>query len=425
MPECGWWETSPCGWRGSVDLQIWDFAVVTLPPPAPSLFLLHQEAVSQPGSARFHPLSHMNLWAPAHPVDLDGPCWCLEHHIHPQTPHEHPVVRLLSLALEPRGLDAAVWQSRSQKLLKWPWYHPLSPCVLVIGLLWAGRLPWLAGEPRGHCWEETCTTALKMQDGSPSICSFQGQGWGQGNAWTSRDRRHSRPLVQKTKTALEFKIHSNWILETQSLKQLCPTKGLYSYPQKSFWRGRKKGSSNFKLGPQNLLVCGSFLGLSAYYQKVKCLRLLKKDLHKLLSPASYMRLMKLEQIGLNSHPGQPCTPKNRPSQTHGAQVWVPTPTLESFLPARDVGGKPSVRVQKMLLSVDMGPVVPGLVNPDNDTETREQMGRTRETPKVSNEPTGLWREIVFAIQTSACLSPLWSLCIKKEESQTTNDLAIG
>lgn len=232
-------------------------------------------------------------------------------------------------------------------------------------------------------------------------------------------------LVQKTKTALEFKIHSNWILETQSLKQLCPTKGLYSYPQKSFWRGKKKGSSNFKLGPQNLLVCGSFLGLSAYYQKVKCLRLLKKDLHKLLSPASYMRLMKLEQIGMNSHPGQPCTPKNRPSQTHGAQVWVPTPTLESFPPARDVGGKPSVRVQKMLLSVDMGPVVPGLVNPDNDTETREQMGRTQETLKVSNEPTGLWREIAFAIQTSACLSPLWSLCIKKEESQTTNDLAIG
>lgn len=60
----------------------------------------------------------------------------------------------------------------------------------------------------------------------------------------------------------------------------------------------------------------------------------------------------------------------------------------------------------MLLSVDMGPIVPGLVNPDNDTEAQEQTGRTQETRKVSNEPTGLWREIAFAIQTSGCLSPL-------------------
>lgn len=40
----------------------------------------------------------------------------------------------------------------------------------------------------------------------------------------------------KDKTALEFKAHSNWILETQSLKHLYQTKGLHSYltPRKAF-----------------------------------------------------------------------------------------------------------------------------------------------------------------------------------------------
>lgn len=42
------------------------------------------------------------------------------------------------------------------------------------------------------------------------------------------------PFDSEDKTALKFKTHSNWILETQNLKHLYPTKGLYSYPQKGF-----------------------------------------------------------------------------------------------------------------------------------------------------------------------------------------------
>lgn len=46
----------------------------------------------------------------------------------------------------------------------------------------------------------------------------------------------------------------------------------------------------------------------------------------------------------------------------------PTPTLESFLPARDAGRRHKQRqsVQKRLLSLDMGSAVSSLVDTDND-----------------------------------------------------------
>ena len=104
---------------------------------------------------------------------------------------------------------------------------------------------------------------------------------------------------------------------------------------------------NGKFNPDflTLIIMFSFL---VYYQKVKCLRLLKEDLHKLLSPASYMRLMKLEQIGMDFPPRPALHTLEQTLRSTEFRFEPSAPTQRpSCLPRRREGGSDN-SVQKRL-----------------------------------------------------------------------------